>query len=387
MAQQRKTDWTLFLTIVLMVSLGLVMVFSSSAVMAKLRFGDGTRFAFRQLGWVVAGFIALMYFKRRDYRTLRGPAWAFSALGLSLVLLAAVYILDARTHRWLYIGGMGLQPSEFAKPALILFLAYFVTRRMHRINDRYTLSQAGLACAVLAASVVVADLGTAMVLMATAAAVFYVAGLERRYLLAAAGVCLLAVALAIVLKPYRLGRILVYLDKDYRYIGLVDRGGRMKQYAEKSVASRDPGYQATQSKIAVGSGGPLGVGLMQSKQKMMFLPEAHNDFIYAVVGEELGLWGSILVLFGYLVILWRGLRLFWIAPDDHGRYLALGVTVSITVQALFNMSVVLGIAPTKGIPLPMISYGGSSLLSTLICLGILLSVSEHQLSEQHMAEA
>jgi cell division protein FtsW len=120
---------------------------------------------------------------------------------------------------------------------------------------------------------------------------------------------------------------------------------------------------------------------------MMFLPEAHNDFIYAVVGEELGLWGSLMVLIGYLVILWRGLRLFWIAPDDYGRYLALGVTVSVTVQALFNMSVVLGIAPTKGIPLPMISYGGSSLLSTLICLGILLSVSEHQLSEQHIAEA
>jgi cell division protein FtsW len=157
---------------------------------------------------------------------------------------------------------------------------------------------------------------------------------------------------------------------------MLDKSGKLKAYVQSSLATRDPGYQAKQSRIAVGSGGLMGVGLMEGKQKLLYLPEAHTDFIYAVVGEELGLWGAGGVLLGFFVLLWRGLRLFWLAPDDFGRYIALGVTVSVVVQALINMSVVLDIGPTKGIPLPMISYGGSSLLGTLTSLGLLLSVSE-----------
>jgi cell division protein FtsW len=143
-----------------------------------------------------------------------------------------------------------------------------------------------------------------------------------------------------------------------------------------SLATRDTAYQARQSKIAVGAGGVLGVGLMQGKQKLLYLPEAHTDFIYAVVGEELGLWGCTAILAGFFVILWRGLRLFWVA-DDFGRFMAVGIVASLMIQALINMSVVLDMGPTKGIPLPMISYGGSSLLSTLTSLGMLLSISEH----------
>jgi cell division protein FtsW len=157
----------------------------------------------------------------------------------------------------------------------------------------------------------------------------------------------------------------------------IDPSGRLKAYVQSSLAARDPSYQPKQSRIAVGSGGIFGLGLMQGKQKLLYLPEAHTDYIYAVVGEELGLWGSTGVLAGFFVILWRGIRLFWLAPDPFGKYLALGVTVSIVVQALINISVVLDIGPTKGIPLPMVSYGGSSLLATLISLGLLLSVSEH----------
>jgi cell division protein FtsW len=143
------------------------------------------------------------------------------------------------------------------------------------------------------------------------------------------------------------------------------------------VTTRDAGYQAHQSRIAVGSGGAVGLGLRQGRQKLFYLPEAHTDFIYAVVGEELGLFGCTAVLAGFLIILWRGLQVCWVAHDDFGRYLALGLTSSIVIQALINISVVLDMGPTKGIPLPMISAGGSSLLSTLICLGMLLSVSEH----------
>jgi len=151
----------------------------------------------------------------------------------------------------------------------------------------------------------------------------------------------------------------------------------VRSYVENSSAGRDPGYQSRQSKIAVGTGGVLGVGLMQGKQKLLYLPEAHTDFIYAVVSEEMGMLGSLGVLMAFGLILWRGLRAAVRMPDDFGRYLALGVTISVVAQAFINMSVVLDLAPTKGIPLPMISSGGSSLLSTLTSLGILLSVGEH----------
>jgi cell division protein FtsW len=270
-----------------------------------------------------------------------------------------------------------LQPSEFAKPALILFLAFFVTWRGSAINSKYTLAPAALALVLLAGTVVVADLGTAVVLVGTAAVIFYVAGLERKYVViatAAAAVCLIG---AVLMKPYRLGRIIGYIDPEHKVLAKIDRGGTIRRYVQSSLATRDPGYQARQAQIAVGSGGPLGRGLMQGKQKLLYLPEPHTDFIFAVVGEELGLWGSTLVLVGFLVILYRGLQLFWVVPDDFGRYLALGVVSAVVLQALINMSVVLDLGPTKGIPLPMISHGGSSLLSTLTSLGMLLSVSEH----------
>jgi cell division protein FtsW len=188
----------------------------------------------------------------------------------------------------------------------------------------------------------------------------------------------LLVAVAIGSKGYRLGRIIAYVDPDYSKLELIDPHGVVKSYIQRSTSVRDASYQPRQSKIAVGTGGIFGVGLMQGKQKLMFLPDAHTDFIYATVGEELGLWGSTAVIIGFLVILWRGARLFVLARDDFGKYLALGVTLSVVVQAFINMSVVLDMAPTKGFPLPLISFGGSSLLSTLTSLGMLLSVSEHE---------
>jgi cell division protein FtsW len=188
-----------------------------------------------------------------------------------------------------------------------------------------------------------------------------------------AGVILIA---GILTKPYRLSRVVQYADPKFEFIDKVDKAGWVRSYIGNSNTTRDPGYQIRQAKIAIGSGGALGLGLMQSRQKLLFLPEAHNDTIYAVIGEELGLWGASAVLAGYFVIFWRGFRLFWMAREDFGRFLALGISISLLVQALINISVVLGMGPAKGIPLPLISYGGSSLLSTMISLGILLSVSE-----------
>ena len=375
-----KTDWVLFLTILAMVGFGLVMLYSASSAVAELRYHvPPYHFVVRQLLWAIGSFLVLMWFKRRDYLALDTPAWAFSGLGMVLAALVVVYFADPRAHRWFQLKGLGsLQPSEFAKPALILFLAYFVSRRKEAINSTGTLKQALLAVAMLAVMVVVADLGTALVPVITAVIVFWIAGLEKRHMLRVAGMAAALVLIAVVSRGYRLGRFVSFVDPEYKYISIVDPKGWLKSYVERSAAVRDVTYQPRQSKIAVGTGGVLGVGLMQGKQKLMFLPDAHTDFIYATVGEELGLWGSVAVLGGFLVILWRGARLFVRARDDFGRYLALGVTVSIVVQALINMTVVLDLAPTKGFPLPMISFGGSSLLSTLLCLGMLLSVSEHE---------
>lgn len=375
-----RTDWILFLCIVAMVGFGVVAVYSASSAVAELRYHVAPYyFVLRQAGWAAISFLVLMYFKRKDYRRMDSPEWAFSTLGIVLALLVLVYVVDSTTHRWFKIPGVGsFQPSEFAKPALILFLSYFLSRRAHRLTDRRTLLQALLAVLMLAATVVVADLGTALVPLIMAALMFWIAGLEWRYLIRVAAIGVLLVAVAIVSKGYRLGRVIAYVDPDYSKIELIDSKGWLRSYIQRSTNVRDASYQPRQSKIAVGTGGVLGVGPMQGKQKLMFLPDAHTDFIYAVVGEELGLWGSTAVIAGFLVILWRGSRLFVLARDDFGKYLALGVTLSIVLQALINMSVVLDMAPTKGFPLPMISFGGSSLLSTLTSLGMLLSVSENE---------
>jgi cell division protein FtsW len=296
-----------------------------------------------------------------------------------LAALIVVFVVDSRQHRWFRFPGVGsFQPSEFAKPALILFLAYFISRRSQVINGRRTLAQACLAISVLAALVVVSDLGTAMVPVITAVIVLWIAGLEKKILTAAMGAGVLLVVAAIASKGYRLDRAISFVDPKFEMVDRIDPTGTIRRYTNHvDGGGRDTSYQPKQSLIAVGAGGPFGMGLMEGKQKLMFLPEAHTDYIYASVGEELGLIGTTGLLFGFLIVLWRGARLFVLAREDFGKYLALGVTVAIVVQALMNISVVLDLAPTKGFPLPMISGGGSSLLSTLICMGMLLSVGEH----------
>ncbi len=224
--------------------------------------------------------------------------------------------------------------------------------------------------------VVIPDLGTAVVLVIAAAVIFFVAGLQWRYCAMVAGLAFLGIVVSIASKPYRLARVVQFFDPQFKLVDRFDRSGKIKAQMQNSLATRDTNYQADQSKIAVGEGGPMGLGIMNGKQKL-YLPAAHTDFIYAVVAEELGLFGAVGLLIGFGIIFWRGLRAAWLMHDDFGRYLALGVTVVVVVQGFINMSVVLGMMPTKGLPLPMISYGGSSLLSTLALLGILMNVSEH----------
>jgi cell division protein FtsW len=379
MAQRLKTDWILFAAVLFLITLGLVIVYSASSIMANVdpRFGWSWYFVIRQAGWAVVSVIVMMTLKRTSYKKLNNPPLAFTAIGISLLLLGAVYFLDGH-HRWLRFGPAGVQPSELAKPALVVFLGFFIGWRGRAINHaRHTLMPAALAVGLVIFAVVVADLGTAVVLAFAAMTVFFVAGLEWRYCGIAAAIALLGLCISIYREPYRLARVVHFVDPNYTLLSKFDKSGTIRAHMQKSLATRDTNYQAQQSKIAVGAGGPIGQGLMNGKQKLLYLPEAHTDFIYAVVAEELGTVGAATVLLCFAVIFWRGLRTAWLMDDEFGRYLALGATVVVVVQGFINMSVVLGMMPTKGIPLPMISYGGSSLLSTLALLGMLMNVSEH----------
>ncbi len=377
MAQRLKTDWILFLTVLTLVCFGLVMVYSASSFVAERKYNvSSTYFFLRQFGWAVFSFLVLLYCMRKDYRRWNNPKVAFACLGSVMLLLVLVYITDGR-HRWLRAGPLSMQPSELAKPALALFLSFFLCRRLDSVNERETLGPIAVAVSVMALAVAVADLGTAVVLVAMTVAVMFVAGIDRRYLALCAVLALLLGIAFIVMKPYRLMRAIEFIDKDHKLLASVDPRGKILQYAHQTASTSDPGYQQLQAKIAVGSGGVTGAGLMESKQKLLYLPEAHTDFIYGVIGEETGFFGAALLIVGFAVVLWRGLRTFARANDNFGRYLAFSVTVCVVMQALMNISVVLGLLPNKGIPLPFISSGGSSLLSTLLMMGILLSVSEH----------
>jgi cell division protein FtsW len=373
---RKINDWTLYFTIIMMTCFGLIMVYSSTSINAGFRGGNMEESFLRQLAAALASFILLMFIKRRNYLLLKDPLWAFIPLGIVIALLPVAYFMDGHAHRWIRLPFFQLQPSEFAKPALIVFVAFFLTRRLPAINSRYTLLPAALTLIVVAGVVLVSDLGTSIALVLPVVALLYVAGIRKRYLAATVAVAGLIIIGGILHKPYRMSRVVQFIDPDWRIIPKIDPYGWVKTRIGNSNTTRDPGYQIRQAKIAVGSGGALGLGLMQGRQKLLYLPEAHTDCIYAVVGEELGLWGASALLGGYFVIFWRGFRLFWLAREDFGRFLALGISISILVQALINVSVVLGMGPAKGIPLPLISYGGSSLMSTLISLGILLSVSE-----------
>ncbi|BDC49630.1 cell division protein FtsW [Bryobacterales bacterium F-183] len=377
-----KTDWTLFFTTVAMVCFGLVMVYSASAVVVSvnrntLELEPHLSYSgiVRQGLFAIVSFILMMLIKRYDYQKMDKPVWAFGITGVVILALLAVVFVDSEHHRWfrLFMGAK-LQPSEFAKPALVLFLAFFLTHRRQDVNSWYTLAPACLVVGLVAFMVVVGDYGTALVLVAPAVVMFVVAGLNMRYLAVTIMAVFLCSLLAVLAIPYRRARVVAFVDPKHETVRKLPEP--IKSFLDVQVASSKTNYQANQAKLALGSGGLFGAGLMQSRQKHRYLPESESDYIFALVGEELGFWGCFAVLLGFGIILWRGLRLFFIAPDDFGKYLALGITASIVVQALFNMTVALDLVPSKGIPLPMISAGGSSMMATLISLGLVLSVSE-----------
>ena len=361
MARKLKSDKVLFTTTILLVGLSIVMVYSASAPVALDKYGKATRFLVTQGMWAMLGLAMLAVVMRIDYRTYREPVFIWSCLGIVGVALVLVLFRAPvnNARRWFGIGGIGVQPSELAKLAAIFFIAALLERRMHRIND-VTYALVPIAFVVLALFgliILEPDFGTSMSLLAIAAVMVFAAGLNYRYIVGAALCAVPAIAFLVMGTAYRRQRVLTFLDP-----------------------WRDPlgaGFQIIQSLIAVGTGGVTGKGLMNGVQKLFYLPEPHTDFIFSVISEELGLIGATAVVACFCVITWRGLRVALRAPDGFGAFLALGLTTMVAVQAFFNISVVLGLLPTKGIPLPFVSAGGSSLLINLVGMGILLNVSQH----------
>src|SRR6202050_5712905 len=366
MAKRVSVDRWLFTVTMLLVFVGLVMVFSASAVMARERFGSPYAFLSKQLIWAAAGLVAMVLAMRVDYRRYKHPALVFSLMGLTTLLLVSVFFLGRshNTHRWIHAGGFSFQPSELAKPMLILFLAYFLEGRTKTMDDwRNTLAPAAAPVVVLLGLIVLQpDLGTAIACAGIAACILYVAGMRMRYFAYAFGASLVPLYFLIFHVSFRRDRILAF----------------MNPYAERQKA----GFHLIQSLIAVGTGGITGTGLMEGKQKLFYLPEPHTDFIFAVTAEELGLVGAIFVVALFAIFLWRGMRASWRTEDVFGRYLAVGITSMVVLQAFINISVVLGMLPTKGIPLPLVSYGGSSLFVTLACVGVLLNITKQAEEEK-----
>ena len=361
MAKRISIDKTLFAVTLLLVVAGLVMVFSASAVIAKDKFGSPYTFFLRQLAWAVAGFAVMLATMKLDYRKYKNPVIVFSSVAVTCLLLIAVFFLDRshNTHRWFRLGPFSLQPSELAKPTLILFLAYFLESRTRAMDDlKGTIIPAAVPVLLFAALIVKQpDLGTALACVATAGAIFFVAGLQLRYFAYA----------AMATTP-----VLYYL-----LFHVAFRAKRMTAFLDPYADPQGSGFHIIQSLIAVSTGGLAGVGLMEGKQKLFYLPEPHTDFIFAVTAEEWGLIGSIFVVGLFAIFCFRGVRAAVMTSDPFGRYLATGITSMIVIQALFNVSVVLGMLPTKGIPLPLISYGGSSLFISLASIGVLLNITQH----------
>ena len=354
-------DKPLFATTVAMISLGLLMVYSSSYHESQQVYGNGTHYLFRQAISAVIGIAVMLLAMRIDYRLYQKRPFVLLAVGVTLTLLVMVLIIGSGdgARRWLSLGPVNLQPSEIAKLTIVLFLASYLTRKDVEINDWWNGLFPALAMVGLFGLLILRepDLGTAAAVVAVAGVMLVVAGMAWRYIIGFGTLAVALVSTQILMTGYQTRRIVAFLNP----------------WADP----RDIGFQTVQALIAVGTGGITGAGLAEGKQKLSFLPEPHTDFIYAVIGEELGLVGSVLVIAGFLMILWRGVRAAVMVPDKFGFYLGVGLTTGLVMQALLNMSVVVNLVPTTGIPLPLISHGGSSLVITCGAIGILLNVSQH----------
>jgi cell division protein FtsW len=359
-----STYWLLLAVVCALLVIGLVMVLSASSVAALARQGDSYAYFKRQLLWVVGGVVVMLVTSRIDYRRWRRlgtPLLIAATAGLVYVLAHPGAVSAYGSTRWIAIGGgLTVQPAEFAKLALLLFSADVLTRKSRLLGDVRHLLVPVLPLTLLLAALVMLepDLGTTLLLCAIAFGMLFVAGAPL-LLLGGVGTLGLAAGMGLIMSaPYRRTRFLSFMDP--------------------AADPQNGGYQFIQGRLALGSGGLLGVGLGAGRQKWSYVPNAHTDFIFAIIGEELGLLGTLSILLLFVAFAYAGVRVAQRAPDPFGRYLAGGVTVWIVVQALVNIGAVVGVLPITGVPLPLVSFGGSSMLVLLAATGMLLNVARHE---------
>ncbi|HTR04481.1 MAG TPA: putative lipid II flippase FtsW [Thermoanaerobaculia bacterium] len=366
MARKLASDKILFIALVALSLFGCVMIYSASAVSAGETSGNPYRYLVKQIAALVLGGLAAFAVYRTDYRKLANPWVVYGAYAFTLLL--AVFALFRPpingARRWIPLGVTQLQPAELLKVALVVLLAHQLARKSEKAGDAERALLPSVVFAGVAAGVVVLqpDLGTAACYVVLCAVLLWLAGARARWFLFGALAMVPVLAALLLTADYRRARILAFLHPE------ADPLGR--------------GFQAIQSLIAVGAGGWFGNGLGGSRQKLFFLPFPHTDFIFAIVGEELGFVGALALVAGFGVVAWRGLRAARRAPDAFASFLAAGATAMIVVQAAINLSVVLALVPTKGIPLPFVSYGGSSLIASWIAGGLILNVSQHEVPER-----
>jgi cell division protein FtsW len=351
----------LFGVAIVLLSAGVVMVYSASAIVAADRFHDPYFFLKKQVFWALLGAACLWLAIKVDYRRLEGfvlPLLIFAGILLVLVLVSPLGQAINGTRRWIRLGPVSFQPAELAKLALVLYLAAFLAKKGEVIEDLRRGILPPLAVAGLLAALVLAqpDLGNCLTLITLTFTLLFLAGGRARHLGLILAAALPPLVVAIWAAPYRLRRIVAFLDP----------------WSDP----RGSGFQIIQSWLALGNGGIFGQGIGASRQKLFYLPESHTDFIFAIIGEELGFVGAAAVVALFVVLVWRGFRIGLRAPDPFGGYLALGITVLIATQVLVNLGVVTGLLPTKGLPLPFLSFGGSALLVTMLATGVLLNISQ-----------
>jgi len=368
-------DAWLFVVTLVLLSTGVVMIYSASAIVAADRFHDPYFFLKKQVFWAVLGCGALWLTLRTDYRRLEKlvlPLLGLSVLLLILVLIPGLGVSVNGSRRWLRLGPLSFQPAELAKLALVVYLAAFLANRIGHGTSRATSGSETrdeldqfwrgvfppLAVGGVLALLVLAqpDLGSCLTLLVLTVGLLFLAGAPTRWLAMLVVPALPLAAFAVYMAPYRMRRVFAFLDP--------------------WQDPRGSGFQIIQSWLALGGGGLFGRGIGESKQKLFYLPEAHTDFIFAIVGEELGFIGATLIVLLFAVLIWRGLRIGVRATDPFGAYLALGITVLVATQTLVNLGVVTGTLPTKGLPLPFLSFGGSALLMTMLATGVLLNISQ-----------
>jgi cell division protein FtsW len=360
MAKRVGVDKWLFFTTLVLVVTGLVMVFSASAVVDQEKYHSAYTFVATQGVWALLGVLALLVLMQVDVGRYNSPRFVYPVLCVTTLLLVLVFLMPGshHTHRWIRFGNFfTFQPSEIAKPALVLFLAWFLHNRLDSIRDlRNTLLPAAVVPALFVLLVVAQpDLGTALVLAGVTGIMLILAGMEWKILLAGVCAALPGLAALLLMVPWRRARLLVFLNPESDPQGA--------------------GYHIYQSLIAVGTGGFAGRGYMEGMQKLFYLPEASTDFIFANIAEELGFIGAMFIVLLFAMFGVRGLRAAFRATDPFSRLVAFGITTTILLQAFFNISVVLSLVPNKGIPLPLISHGGTSLFCTLASIGVLLNIS------------